>query len=161
MRHAKAEQVAASDMERPLTERGRTDAEEAGAWLAAQGFEPDHAVVSSAVRTRETWEAVAASAGWSLEPEVETSLYSAGPDSVLDLLRLVPVASRSLIVVGHNPTVAYLAQLLSDGAGDEEAMSAMAAGYPTGAATLFDYDGEWADLELGTARVTAFHVGRG
>lgn len=161
MRHAKAEQVAASDMERPLAERGRAQAADAGRWLADRGPAPDHVLVSSAARTRETWEALAEAAGWSVEPVLDSALYTAGPDSTLDLLRVVPATVRSLLVVGHNPTVGYLAQLLSDGTGDEAATSEMTAGYPPGALTVFEYDGEWADLDLGSASVAAFHVGRG
>ncbi len=161
VRHAKAEQVASSDMERGLTDRGRADAAEAGAWLASRGFVPDHVLVSSAVRTRETWEAVADAASWTLEPDFETALYAAGPESALDLVRLVPAEAHSLLVIGHNPTMGYLAQLLSDGMGDPAAMADMTGGFPTCALTIFEYDGEWADLELGSARVAAFHVGRG
>lgn len=161
MRHAKAEQVASSDMQRALADRGRADAADAGSWLAEQGFEPDHVLVSSALRTRETWTAVAGAAGWSVVPDFATALYAAGPESALDLVRLVPEECRSLLVIGHNPTVGYLAQLLSDGTGDDAAMSEMTGGYPTGALTIFEYDGAWADLDLGTARVAAFHVGRG
>ncbi len=161
MRHAKAEQVAPSDIERTLADRGRADAAEAGAWLASVDFVPDHVLVSSSVRTRETWQSVADATGWNVEPDFDTALYTAGPESALDLLRLVPEPVRSLLVIGHNPTMGYLAQLLSDGLGDEAAMSEMAGGFPTGALTIFEYDGEWADLELGSARVAAFHVGRG
>jgi phosphohistidine phosphatase len=64
-------------------------------------------------------------------------------------------------VIGHNPTVAYLAQLLDDGEGDAVAAAEMAGGYPTSAVTVFAYDGAWADLAPGGARVLAFHVGRG
>jgi phosphohistidine phosphatase len=58
MRHSKAEQSGPSDFERELTDRGVLDATEAGQWLASRGIEPDQALVSSAVRTRQTWEAV-------------------------------------------------------------------------------------------------------
>ena len=64
-------------------------------------------------------------------------------------------------MIGHNPTMAYLAQLLDDGMGDPAAMADMTGGFPTCALTIFEYDGEWADLDLGSARVAAFHVGRG
>ena len=52
MRHAKAEPYAASDYARELTARGRADANDAGAYLAAERVVPDYAVVSTAVRTR-------------------------------------------------------------------------------------------------------------
>src|SRR4051812_25496488 len=58
MRHAKAVQSGPSDLERQLTDRGVVDATEAGQWLAGRGIEPHQALVSSAVRTQQTWEAV-------------------------------------------------------------------------------------------------------
>lgn len=161
MRHSKAEQTGESDMTRVLTERGHRDADAVGRWLAKEGFVPDRALVSSADRTRQTWAAVAAGAGWSLEAEFDTALYSAGPETALDLLRVVPSTSRSLIVVGHNPTMAFLAQMLDNGEGDEEVAARMTAGFPTSAVTVFAYDGEWADLDMATAALVGFHVGRG
>jgi phosphohistidine phosphatase len=37
----------------------------------------------------------------------------------------------------------------------------MASGFPTSAVAVFEYDGAWADLDLTSARLVAFHVGRG
>lgn len=161
MRHAKAEQAARNDFERALTERGRADAEAAGAWLADQGWVPDHGLVSAALRTRETFECVAAGGDFSLEPELDRTLYAAGPDSVLDLVRLVPADAQAVLVIGHNPTMASLAQLLDDGTGDADAMTEMSGDFPTGALALFEYDGAWADLSWTGCRLAAFHVARG
>ena len=69
--------------------------------------------------------------------------------------------ATSVILVGHNPTMAYLASLLDDGEGDAEVSAAMLSGYPTSAVALFEYDGEWADLGEAGARLVAYHVGRG
>ena len=161
IRHAKAEQAGPTDFDRELAPRGRGDAAAVGAWLAEQGLVPDHALVSAAVRTRQTWEAIAQSAGWDLEAELDRGLYAAGPETALDILRTTPAEARTLVFVGHNPTVAYLAQMLDDGEGDPAATAEMAVGYPTGAAAVLAHAGEWADLEMGAARVLAFHVGRG
>lgn len=160
MRHAKAAEVAATDEERELLDGGRADASEAGAWLAGRGLTPDHALVSAATRARQTWEAVAGGAGWTLEPSLDRGLYTASPETALDLIRLTPDEAGTLVVVGHNPTVAYLAQMLDDGDGNTEASNQMATGYPAAALTVMEYDGTWADLDTGTARVVAFHVGR-
>jgi phosphohistidine phosphatase len=122
---------------------------------------PDHALVSAAPPARETWEALAAGAGWSVEPNLDEGLYSAGPDTALDLIRGIPADTAVLVVVGHNPTMAQLAQLLDDGEGDPEASNAMASGFPTTAVAVFEYDGAWADLDLTSARLVSFHVGRG
>jgi phosphohistidine phosphatase len=63
----------------------------------------------------------------------------------------------TLVVVGHNPTMAYLAQLLDDGTGDEQAGRRMATGFPTCALAVFAVRGRWADLDLASARLVAFH----
>ncbi|KQW53800.1 phosphoglycerate mutase [Nocardioides sp. Root1257] len=160
MRHAKAEQAGPSDFERPLAERGRHDGAAAGAWLAEQGITPDHALVSAALRTQETWASVAAGAGWSLSPELDRGLYAAGPETALDLIRLVDTEVERLVVIGHNPTMAVLAQVLDDGSGDPEVSASMVGDFPTSAVAVFSYDGAWADLGEGTARLEAFRVGR-
>jgi len=160
MRHAKAEQDGPTDFERPLAARGRHDASATGAWLASQGVAPDHALVSAALRTQQTWESVAVGAGWSLSPDLDRGLYAAGPESALDIVRLVPDSASVLVVIGHNPTMAVLAQVLDDGSGDAGVSASMAGDFPTSAVAVFSYDGAWADLGEGTARLEAFHVGR-
>ncbi|MEO7627185.1 MAG: histidine phosphatase family protein [Nocardioides sp.] len=160
MRHATAESWGESDDLRRLTEHGLADAAAAGAWLADLGFMPDHALVSSATRTQETWAALSGAAGWGLDPEFDDGLYSAGPDTALDLIRATPAEARSLVVIGHNPTIAYLAQMLDDGEGDPAATADMAGGYPACALTVLRFDGDWSDLDMASAAVAAFHVGR-
>jgi phosphohistidine phosphatase len=157
MRHAKAEQDGPTDFERPLAARGRREAEAAGAWLSGQRFAPEHALVSAALRTRETWDAVANGAGWDLEPELDRGLYAAGPESALDLVRQVGDDVARLLVIGHNPTIATLAQLLDDGEGDPELAADMLRGYPTSAIAVFEHDGAWSALGEGTARLVGFH----
>jgi len=161
MRHAKAEQSGPSDFERQLSDRGMVDATEAGQWLAGRGVEPDQALVSAAVRAQQTWEAVNEGGGWDLEGTYEDALYEAGPESLLDLIKAVDDGIRTLVVVGHNPTVASLATLLDDGEGDEEAGNEMTFGFPTSAMAVFSYDGDWDDLDEASASLVAYHVGRG
>jgi phosphohistidine phosphatase len=62
LRHAKATPYRGddSDVDRPLTARGRADATAAGHWLAAHDLRPDLVLCSPARRTRETWAAVGA-----------------------------------------------------------------------------------------------------
>jgi phosphohistidine phosphatase len=162
MRHAKAEDSAGPDLGRELTERGRADAEETGSWLAERGFVPDHVLVSAAARTRQSWDCLAAGAGWDLAASYDEGLYAAGPDTALDLVRAISDDAHTLLVIGHNPTIAYLAQLLDDGEGDADVLAQMAAGYPTSAVTILEHDGgAWSELEQGAARVVAFHAGPG
>jgi phosphohistidine phosphatase len=160
VRHARAEDHGPTDFERTLTPDGRRDATEAGRWLAGEGFTPDHALVSAAVRARETWEALADGAGWRLEPELDPGMYAAEPDTVLDLVGLVDDAVERLVVIGHNPTIGYLAHLLGDGTAEPLVAARLMSGFPTCAVAVFRWDGSWGDLAVGGARLVATHVGR-
>ena len=162
MRHAKAQPTAPSDHGRALADRGRRDASEAGRWLREQDIAPDAALVSDALRTQETWAEVAAGAAWDLEPELSAPLYAAGSDSAFDLLREVDADVTTLVVIGHNPTMASIAELIDDGEGDADATTALVTrGFPTSALVVFAVAGEWADLGAGSGRLEAFHVGDG
>lgn len=160
IRHARAESWGESDHARVLASTGVADAEAAGEWLLDQGVTPDHALVSGAQRTRDTWAALAEGAGWSLEPEYDEALYSAGHETALDIIRGAPADAQVLVVIGHNPTMASLAQLLDDGEGDPQAGVDMTMGFPPCALAVFDVDGDWSGLANGAATLQAFHVGR-
>lgn len=160
MRHAKAESTAPSDHQRALSARGRADAAEAGSWLRQHGIVADAALVSDALRTQQTWAGVAAGAQWSLEPELSAGLYDAGPESTLDLMRETSEGVGTLVVIGHNPTMAYLAELIDDGDGDDAAITGLVSlGYPTCSLTVFGVRGTWAGLGPGAGTVELFHVG--
>ena len=161
VRHAKAEPYADTDAERRLADRGRKDAAAAGAWLKTQEVAPDRALVSGAARTRETWALLAEAAGWHVEADYDDALYGADEDTVLDLLRAADESTGTIAVVGHNPTVGMLAQLLDDGDGDPEAVDSLMLGYPTSAVTVFDVPVPWSRLGPGCAPLRAFEVGRG
>ena len=106
MRHAKsARPEEVEDFDRPLSERGESDARLVGAWLRDNGPLPQKALVSDARRTRETWEAL------ELEDTCPVrflrELYDASPAQVLGALSRQD-ADR-ILVVGHNPTAEALA----------------------------------------------------
>ncbi len=160
MRHAKAEAAASTDHARQLAARGLADAEEAGRWLRQQGVEPDLALVSDAVRALQTWEQVAAGAGFDCDVDASAALYAVGGDSAFDLIRETDPGVGCLVVVGHNPTMAYVAELIDDGDGDDEATNGMITkGFPTSALAVFAVDAPWSDVGPGTGRLEAFHVG--
>jgi phosphohistidine phosphatase len=160
MRHARAEPGGESDHERELAQRGWDDAVAAGRWLADSGFVPDLALVSSARRTTSTWLALAEGGSFTADVVSSESLYAASPETALDLVRETDDGVTALVVIGHNPTMAYLAQLLDDGTGDEEAGRQMATGFPAGALARFEVSAPWVELDLASARLVGFHVGR-
>lgn len=160
VRHAKAEQFAPSDVERVLSARGRDDGRALGSWLAGSGIDPDVAYVSYAARTRETWDVVAGGAGWELAPQVDGNLYGTDEQGVLELVHTTPDDATTVVVVGHNPTMAMLVQLLDDGEGPASGEVELGA-FPTSAAAVFTVDGTWDDVVPVGCRLVAFHVGRG
>lgn len=161
MRHAKAEPYAVTDRARELTRRGVADAMDAGDYLAAARIVPDYAVVSTAVRTRSTWEAVAKASGSMAAAVYDEALYSGGVDGAVEVIQAAPADARTVILVGHNPTAEYLAHILDNGNGEPAAVTEMLAGYPTSALTVLEVDAPWAELAEGVGRVRHFHVGRG
>jgi len=161
MRHAKAEAVAPSDHQRSLTSRGHRDAAEAGHWARAAGVLPDHAFVSTAARAHETWESFAAAAELDVRPDLDSALYSAGPDTAMAVLRTAPADASTVMIVGHNPTMAHLVHLLDDGSADPEAFAEVSAGFPTSAVAVLEVPSPWSSLEIAGARISGFHVGRG
>ncbi|MGH3413176.1 MAG: SixA phosphatase family protein [Marmoricola sp.] len=161
MRHGRAEQLADADEHRSLTDRGRAAAAEAGRWLASRGIAPDQVFVSSADRAVATWEAVATGLSGSPVVAHDEALYAGGPDAALELLRTAPPESRCVLMVGHNPTAGLLAHQLDDGSPDPEAFREMSSGFPAAAVAVLDVRVPWADLDVATGRITAFHVGRG
>ncbi len=160
VRHAKAEQFAASDVERVLSDRGREDGRALGEWFGAQGITPDVAYVSYAARTRETWDVVADGAGWGLAPQIDGNLYGTDETGVLELVHSTPDDASTVVVVGHNPTMAMLVQLLDDGEGQASGEIELGS-FPTSAAAVFTVDGTWDDVVPVGCRLVAFHVGRG
>ena len=77
------------------------------------------------------------------------SLYEAGPDTVLTYLREVDEHARSVLVVGHNPTMFHLTwDLLADGSPDRDRLEA--AGFPTCALAVVDLGADgWEDVAGG------------
>ena len=110
MRHAKAEDgFGMADFDRALSDKGRKQAERVGHLLAEGGYAPDHVICSSAERTRRTLDGVLGAMG--LNPEVDhtEAAYLAGPESLLELITYVDPEVNTLLVVGHNPTIAQVA----------------------------------------------------
>ena len=120
LRHAKSlwDNPALDDHERPLNERGRRDGPKMGAVVRESGLTPDRIVCSDALRARLTAEAVARSAGFDGEIQLEPRLYAASVDGILAVLCTVQEAhSGTVMIVGHNPG---LEQLIAHLTGEAE-----------------------------------------
>jgi len=162
MRHAKAEEGHGKpDHDRELAPRGRRDAKAAGAWLHAQGLVPDLVICSTAQRTRQTWEEACRGGAQTEFVEFRRSVYLGGSEQTLETVREDAGDMATVLVVGHNPTMAQLTSELTDGEGSREAHEALGQGFVTSGLAVLRYAGEWADLDLSTCELTRFHVSRG
>ncbi len=142
MRHAKTERAAASglDRDRALTQRGRDDALLMGRVLFEKGLRPDLALVSTATRTRQTWELIQEAFG-DVEVRMAPALYNAPADTLRRYVEEAEDQAGCLLVLAHNPGIHMLAhQYLLESAASPSVMDRMASGFPTGAAAAFEVD---------------------
>lgn len=114
LRHGKAaSEEGGSDAARPLTERGKHEAELIGQLLHEENLVPDRILASSAQRTRETARKAAALAHFSGSIDELDELYLAEPEAYITAVqRRAPEAQRVLLV-GHNPGLEALALILT------------------------------------------------
>ncbi|MGH7027784.1 SixA phosphatase family protein [Brevundimonas sp.] len=141
MRHAKAEKTApGGDIDRPLSKHGRDDALAMGRALAERGLRPDMALVSSARRTHQTWDAVSESMG-DVEAHLLPALYNASADTLRRAIEAAEDEAGCLLLVAHNPGVHQLAvEYLIESAASPSVLDKMSGGFPTGAAAVFTVD---------------------
>ncbi len=152
LRHAKSDwnTGAASDFDRPLSERGREAATAMGRYIAREGGEYDRALVSPARRCRETYDIVSGELGHAPDLVFEDGIYLASPDGLLGLLQEQAEDCDRLLMVGHNPGLTFLALDLirQDIAASER--ERIAEKFPTAAFVQLECEvAGWA--ELGTA----------
>jgi phosphohistidine phosphatase len=112
LRHAHAGDPAkwhGDDAARPLSEKGRGQAERLGAFLAARGLQPGTIVTSPRLRALQTAQIVASALD--LEPMVDDRL--GGPLRLAGLSAVVADSGApGVVVVGHDPDFSDLAAQL-------------------------------------------------
>jgi phosphohistidine phosphatase len=160
LRHAKSswDDPSLADFQRPLAKRGRRAIALLRDRFHALGFAPDLALVSSAARTRETFDALAP---WRKppRPEFHESLYHAAPEDMLALLARVDPAAEGVLLVGHNPGLGDLAIRLA-GRDNGPLAKRLATKFPTGALAAYDIAGPWAEIGDGAGKLTDFILPR-
>jgi len=113
LRHAHAGDSAkwtGPDSERPLSPKGKRQAERLGTFLAERGFAPDAIVTSPLLRARQTADLVADAIG--IAVAVDDRL--GGPLDVDDINDIVERAGgTSIVLVGHDPSFSDLAAELT------------------------------------------------
>jgi phosphohistidine phosphatase len=151
IRHAKTEQFATSDHTRTLTKRGERDSSNLGRWLSRAGVLPQVVLVSSAARARQTAELVTEQLD--LAPDIVTldELYGGTARDVIELCAQIDAEVECAAIVGHNPAMAMLADLLL-------AEDGRVGHFPTSAVAVIDVPGNWDDLPEESGSLIHLHT---
>jgi phosphohistidine phosphatase len=157
LRHAKSEKAESGmrDRDRRLNARGRNDAARIAAHMVRQGLRPDRVMVSSAQRTRETWERMVPAFSTAPPVDYEDRLYESSTESILSVIKAADRSASALLVIGHNPGLHDTARLLLAHRGDEA--HALDDGLPTAGLIVIDFaDNDWRKLAGRSGRLAAF-----
>ena len=155
VRHAKSSPAdpGESDFDRALAKRGRRECEQLHEWAkdprALGRFGPTTALVSGAVRTRETFRRAFEGTSFVQRVEYSDAIYNGrhdvtAEDLLIELASIDPVTT-SLLVVGHSPTVHELVLTLCT----EVPEALRADRYPLGGAFVLAMPD---DVQIGLAR---------
>jgi phosphohistidine phosphatase len=115
LRHAKSswKDGVLDDHDRPLNERGKKEAPKVGQLLLEEHLLPDIILSSDAKRCRRTVEKVSEAAGYRGETVLTSELYLANTAAYLRALARLPDEISQALVVGHNPGMEQLLELLT------------------------------------------------
>ena len=156
VRHAKSswDDPSLADRDRPLNERGLSSAPDMGRRLAAQGHKPDLVISSPARRALSTAKKLAKEMGYR-ESKVITDehLYFSGTRSMVDLLEKLDDKHKKVMIVGHNPAMTSLLNILCDS--EVENM-------PSCAVAMLDFDMEsWSELTMTDGELMDYEYPKG
>lgn len=149
MRHAKSSwgDPLLDDFDRPLNARGTRDTARIGNWLDEQGFMPDDALCSTAVRARETLDGLDLKTPVIFVPE----LYLAAPARLVGAIRAA--SSGCLLVIAHNPGMATLAVDLCASEPDHSRFR----DFPTASTLVLDFAvDKWSEIQPHSGQPRAF-----
>jgi phosphohistidine phosphatase len=143
LRHTKSswDDESLSDYDRPLAPRGLRDGKRLASYIARENLQPDVVLCSSARRAQETLAQIAVSLGAPVVRMLD-ELYGADVADVIGFVHHLDNDHTSVLVIGHNPCIAELAQTTEK--------------FPTGALATLRFDAEsWDDLRPGEAEVVS------
>ena len=151
VRHAKSSwsDRSLSDRDRPLNKRGRRSAPDMGRRLAAQDHLPELIISSPAKRAFSTARKIARELGYDRsEIMKDESLYFSGTGGMLDLLESLDDSYQRVMIVGHNPAMTSLMNILSGSSIDN---------MPTCAVAVIEYPmASWSELRSAEGQLLAY-----
>ena len=161
VRHAKSSwKFDVDDHDRPLSGRGRRDAEAIGRVLTAHELQPDLVLCSTATRTRETWSGAVSVGASAAEVVFERGIYHAWVPELVSLLRQTPDAVSTLLMLGHAPGIPDLVEHLCERT-DSADWARLDDKFPTSGLVVIKVPGPWSEIGKARAELASFVVPRG
>jgi phosphohistidine phosphatase len=161
IRHAKSSwEFDVEDHDRPLSGRGRRDADALGRLLVSRSLRPDLVLCSTSARTRETWERAQAAGASAAEVRLVRAVYNAWVPELVRLVRSVPVEVSTLLVLGHAPGIPDLVEHICIRT-DSAEWARLDQKYPTSGLAVINVPGPWPEVGSSSAELVAFAVPRG
>ena len=135
LRHAKSDWTtdARTDFDRPLAPRGERALGLLADHVRAEGIAPEVVLCSPARRARQTVEGVLPD----VEVRFDDDLYGATVFELLGVLHRVDASAASVLLVGHNPGLHDLVEVLTGEDLDK---------FPTGGLATIGFRGSWSEL---------------
>jgi len=156
LRHAKTQADGPTDAARELAPKGQRQASHLAKSFVDNGVKPELALVSSAIRAQQTWKLAAAGKPKIKCPsQILDALYGASVADVLGVLRVVSPSLQTVVVVGHEPTMAACAAYLAAKGSDETALAQVKVGLSTASWALLQSDYPWIEWGAKSARLLA------
>ncbi|PZU85606.1 MAG: phosphohistidine phosphatase [Shinella sp.] len=137
LRHAKSGWALPGqrDFDRSLDDAGYAEAELVADAASEKNYRPDLLISSTAVRCRQTADAIQRAFPGEMECRFVDDLYNAPADNYLEILSALQ-GYGSVMLVGHNPAIE---EVLISLAGMDAANRAIPEGYPTAGLTVLDH----------------------
>ena len=114
IRHAKSDwsDAKASDFERGLNKRGKKDLNIISSFVSIKDIRPDLILSSPALRAQITADRLAKSVEYSGRIHYMEELYAVRPKTLINILSLQDNQYSSIFLIGHNPELTELANLM-------------------------------------------------
>ncbi|CAN5254527.1 histidine phosphatase family protein [soil metagenome] len=117
MRHAQSnhEEMNIGDLDRPILESGKKEAEEMGEYLFRHGEKIDLVIASPAMRTRMTAEIVCKKTGYDFQKvKWDTTIYRCSTEDLEDCIKGIDEKYKTVLLVGHNNSVTIVSGMLQN-----------------------------------------------
>jgi phosphohistidine phosphatase len=147
VRHAKSswDKIDLPDQKRPLMEKGKKRTKKVISYLEDKQIRIDNIISSPAVRAYETAKILAQGLNYPADAiKIDPQLYHAEGEWILEHFRELPNRFDSVMVVGHNPSLTDLANLL---------LKSPIENLPTSGVVCISFDADnWKDVPVSAHR---------